>query len=561
LSLSILSLFSSGVFPSAGFQSSYLSSALQEPTDVALKPKKTEQPTTLQGIATTPAIVPALKKSTRHQWKTPRPRAVLGLATLGVLLGALTGLVFRKNLLDEQKIIDKIKGQVAQNLQAIRSHRLTSQPVTEVSSYINELESLLMTMPSVYPELTGAVLVSGAIMAVGFLGATVLDGLQEAWVRWEESCIRAELMFHIQGSFQQGIRSKLLADVTLKEQVKVKLASLLLQQGIVNPQQFIAPVEPPRFKNSQRVADFLYVPTKENLATTSVPVEPYAVVHQANKTTVGSGWLTPVATHHSTTTNSFSTDDLLGANTANAEPLLDEQPPKRLDCLVNGIALLAGSGVGLFGFFAAYSLKQSADKVLALKLMKHLYDAGDNSEKRSLAEHQIQKMKPFNPILAQLHQAYGHQPEQLAALESVLNPVLKKYINSNNYLGLLVDAVHEKDVAKLASLLALGVLLGVGSALINGLREIEVTRLNAKTELSYQQYRLEELEPLYRRLNDEAELNQALAQLKQDLTTSDTLKEHPEQLARRCQAIISGVALTPAWISMSPAVQLSVARG
>lgn len=558
-----MSFLSAGVSPSvAGFQSSYLALAVKEPTEVdtLLKPKVSEHSNAV--LNTTPPVKKQpLKQSETHRWKTPRPRAVLGLATLGVLAGALTGLIFRKNLLDEQAIIDKIKGQVAQNLQAMRADAGLTKPVTEVSSYINELESLLMTMPSVYPELTGAVLVSGAIMAVGFLGATVLDGLQEAWVRWEESCIRAELMFHIQGSFQQGIRAKLLADVTLKEQAKAKLRNVLVQQGIAQPQQFIAPVEPPRFKHPQRIADFLYVPTKENLATTTVPVEPYVVPHQANKTTAGSGWLTPVATHHSTPTKRFSTDEVWGNDVPDAEPLLAEQPPKRLDCLVNGIALLAGSGVGLFGFFAGYSLKQSADKVLALKLMKHLHDAGNTPEKRALVEQEIQRMKPFNPILAQLHQAYGHQPEQLAALDSVLNPVLKKYINSNNYLGLLVDAVHEKDFAKLASLLALGVLLGVGSALINGLREIEVTRLNAKTELSYQQYRLEELEPLYRRLNDEAELNQALAQLKQDLTTSDTLKEHPEQLAHRCQAIISGVGLTPAWISMSPAVQLSVARG
>ena len=98
----------------------------------------------------------------------------------------------------------------------------------------------------------------------------------------------------------------------------------------------------------------------------------------------------------------------------------------------------------------------------------------------------------------------------------------------------------------------------MGNALVTGIREIEVTRLNAKTELSYQQYRLEELEPLYRKLNDEAELNQALLQLQQDLPY---LKDQPDALERRCQSIISNVGLTPAWISMSPAVQLTMARG
>jgi len=131
-------------------------------------------------------------------------------------------------------------------------------------------------------------------------------------------------------------------------------------------------------------------------------------------------------------------------------------------------------------------------------------------------------------------------------------------LNLNNVLGLTVGAIKQGEWGQVASLLALGVLLGVGNALVTGIREIEVTRLNAKTELSYQQYRLEELEPLYRKLNDEAELNQALLQLQQDLPY---LKDQPDALERRCQSIISNVGLTPAWISMSPAVQLTMARG
>ena len=192
--------------------------------------------------------------------------------------------------------------------------------------------------------------------------------------------------------------------------------------------------------------------------------------------------------------------------------------------------------------------------------MKKLQDAtvSGQTDVLSAVKTEIAKVRPHNQSLDALMHHYGDSPEKLKALESLVSPEQKTFLNLNNVLGLTVGAIKQGEWGQVASLLALGVLLGVGNALVTGIREIEVTRLNAKTELSYQQYRLEDLEPLYRRLNDEAELNQALLQLQQDLPY---LKDQPDALERRCQSIISNVGLTPAWISMSPAVQLTMARG
>lgn len=512
----------------------------------------------LQPANNVPALTNKLHSpvsSVNPQWQTPRPRTVMILGLLGATIGALTGFAFRKQLLGEQKIAGNLIEQVKQLI----PNESNISKKGEVSHYVNEMPALLMATPTIYPELTQAILLAGGITAVGFLGANLLDGLQEAWVRWEESCIRAELMNHMQSSFQQGISAKLTTDVDLKAKAKNRLLQLLKANGISHPERYLAPVEATRFKASQAVGDFLFVPTKANLAASATPITssatplPRQAVHQQ----LASGWLTPVSGTRPKTImpNPVEEDPHTGAI---SQPITQDVPHVRW--LVDGIALLAGVGVGLFGFYAGYSLKQSADKALALKWMKQLQEATDKDEKDVLEsiKTEIAKIRLHNPTLNVLMKEYGDSPQKLLALNGLIAPEQKTFLNLNNMLGLTVGAIQQGEWGQVASLLALGVLLGVGTSLVNGIREIEVTRLNAKTELSYQQYRLEELEPLYRRLNDEAELNQALLQLQQDLPY---LKDQPDALERRCQSIISNVGLTPAWISMSPAVQLTMARG
>jgi hypothetical protein len=521
-------------------------------------PVQTNAPSSPLPVPQTPPVVCAKPKPSSTlpphaspQWQTPRPRTVMLLGILGASMGALTGFVFRKQLLGEQKIASNLMEQVKKFV----SSETATLHQGEVSTYVNGMPALVMATPTIYPELTQAILLAGGITTLGFLGSNLLDGLQEAWVRWEESCIRAELMNHMQGSFQQGIAAKLTTDVQLKATAKTRLLHLLQTNGITSPERYLAPVEASRFKASQAIGDFLFVPTKANLEASATPIST-AVPRNALQQKLASGLLTPVA---GTLPTSVIPSPAAQAHRGNpSQPINQDVPHVRW--LVDGIALLAGAGVGLFGFYAGYSLKQSADKALALKWMKKLQEATSTKQSEAIksVETEIAKLRLHNPMLDTLMQKYGDSPEQLNALNTVVSLDQKTFLNLNNVLGLTVGAIKQGEWGQVASLLALGVLLGVGNSLVTGIREIEVTRLNAKTELSYQQYRLEDLEPLYRRLNDEAELNQALLQLQQDLPY---LKNEPDALARRCQSIISNVGLTPAWISMSPAVQLTMARG
>jgi hypothetical protein len=519
--------------------------------------------------STVPANPVVSFKKPSTQWESPRPRTVIVLGLIGASMGALTGLLFKKPLLGEAKMAAKLLAQVTKLASASSGgteQAVTHKP-TEVSTYVNEMSALLMATPNIYPELTQAVLLYGVLMGVGFLGANLLDGLQEAWVRWEESAIRAQLLTHMQGSFQQGISTKLSNDVDLKTMAKNQLLHLLIANGIEQPERYLSSLGVTRFKGSQAVGEFLFVPTKANLEASATPLLEVSSNQTTTTTTkatmprtdlndeLAAGWLTTVSSRMTEAPN-HRTPTGMGMNQPNS---LQQDPPPA-GWLVNGIALLAGMGVGLFGAYAGYSLKQSADKALALKWMKTLHDATvKNLPENLLAiRAQIDKVRPYNKALDVLMTHYGNSPETLKGLESLGVIESKTFLNFNNYLGLTVAAIKQGEWAKVVSLLALGMLLGVGNALVVGIREIEVTRLNAKTELSYQQYRLEALEPLYRRLNDEAELGQALAQLQLDLPC---LKQQPEALERRCQAIVNNVGLTPAWISMSPAVQLTMARG
>ncbi|MEB3244808.1 MAG: hypothetical protein VKJ06_02345 [Vampirovibrionales bacterium] len=78
-----------------------------------------------------------------------------------------------------------------------------------------------------------------AIAGVGFLGSTVLQGTQEAWIRLQESMIRAQLLGHLTRVFGQSITKKQQFDAQLQAQAQQALAQTLKQQGIHNPYQWI----------------------------------------------------------------------------------------------------------------------------------------------------------------------------------------------------------------------------------------------------------------------------------------------------------------------------------
>jgi hypothetical protein len=100
----------------------------------------------------------------------------------------------------------------------------------------------------------------------------------------------------------------------------------------------------------------------------------------------------------------------------------------------------------------------------------------------------------------------------------------------------------------------------VGQLLIEGLREIEVTRINAQTELSYQTHNWLSQDPAFHEISEREAAQNDLARLERDLPM---LLQNPMLLRERIQTILRNVGRNsaPPYYAMTPPVGLVVARG
>jgi hypothetical protein len=99
----------------------------------------------------------------------------------------------------------------------------------------------------------------------------------------------------------------------------------------------------------------------------------------------------------------------------------------------------------------------------------------------------------------------------------------------------------------------------LGKMLVDTLREVEVTRLNAATELRYQQYNWLKQDPAFHRIAEEAALTQEMARFREDLPR---LKASPELLAQRIETLLSnrGRSSPPPYYLATPSVMLTEAK-
>ncbi|MGE0200166.1 MAG: hypothetical protein AB7P76_04275 [Candidatus Melainabacteria bacterium] len=105
--------------------------------------------------------------------------------------------------------------------------------------------------------------------------------------------------------------------------------------------------------------------------------------------------------------------------------------------------------------------------------------------------------------------------------------------------------------------LAAGVKLG--QMALEGLRQIEVTRVNAKTERDYQSHNWRVTDPMYHRIAEEQALTTALDQLARDMPQLST---NPAALQQRIRTVLDNIGRqsAPAYFMMTPAVGLVDAR-
>jgi hypothetical protein len=127
--------------------------------------------------------------------------------------------------------------------------------------------------------------------------------------------------------------------------------------------------------------------------------------------------------------------------------------------------------------------------------------------------------------------------------------------------ALLLYFLQTKEGLTMAGLfVAMGVMLSTIQFLVEGLREIEVTRLNAETEKQYESYKLTKLEPHFKAISERSQLNHALANLKKGLQEKTM---PPEELHQQIQRILDNIGYNwsaPNYYPMAPATQLVTAR-
>jgi hypothetical protein len=426
---------------------------------------------------------------------------------LGTLLGALSTLALGRKGASPQRAANNLAQQVEKTLHSPPVPPNTYPPrAVEISSYITKPPLLLFFMPMVHPQLSGAMALYALVGLVGFVGGNALEGAQEAWVRWEESCIRAQLVGRLGQAFRQSIERKQQDDDHNRAATKGQLLFLMAQAGVSHPEAYLQPQLRASSSSSLAKVEERGEEALPNPATDRLfPYTPQLRLPQSPS----------IARQATPRFAAAAPQEATPA--APPTPWLEQGQGK---VFVNGLGFLGGASVGS----------------LASLVLKQLHRQAQQVKQATLAQ-QPTKGLPNTPEV-------------------------KLYVNPNEWEGAFIEGfshVGKSNLGTLAGLLGLGALLGIGRLAVTGFREIEVTRLNANTEVAYQTYRLQSLDPLYRQMTEQTELEHELAKFKEDLPT---LRNNPQALHARCQAILGSVGYwaAPNWISMTPIVQLAAAR-
>lgn len=341
-------------------------------------------------------------------------------------------------------------------------------------------------------EQTGAFLTEGLAALVGFalknpgrvqerlkayLGATMLgyilgnatNGVQEVWIRREETQIRADLLHRLAVNFRQSIQYKTALDDYLRKIAKRRIVELLTQFRIPLPEELIRPTQ-----NEVLNRHYRY------------PYEPF---------------------HFSAPIADSPSYRFGNQKPCNTTPALTPPNPLHLQ-LIKGGAFTMGMAFGLLCQWMMGYLKQASSAVEAVHPKK--------------------------------------------ATEKILFRVF----NVCNLEALFLTGKPRLLMAVLG-LTAAG---KIGKVLVDGYREIEVTRGHAKTELRYQIYNWLNLDPAFHWIAEEEALNDALQKLRNALPYE---YNNRQSLAKRIQTILSNIGRNsaPKYFQMTPAVNLVAARG
>lgn len=119
---------------------------------------------------------------------------------------------------------------------------------------------------------------------------------------------------------------------------------------------------------------------------------------------------------------------------------------------------------------------------------------------------------------------------------------------------------NRKNLAIMSGFFGLSALASAGKLLIEGLREIEVTRINAQTELSYQTHNWLSQDPSFHKVTETLAVKNDMQLLEKDMPV---LWGDPAALKDRVGSILRNIGRNsaPPYFPMTPPVNLVVARG
>lgn len=371
--------------------------------------------------------------------------------------GAVTSLAsqwFAKGLLQpDNAIMSLARFKKAAHLPAEQLERQTA------IYFQKGLESVVMMALKYKPLQTRLKAYLGASV-LGYALASMSQGVQEVWIRREETQIRAHLLQQLQGTFKQSLEKKHSADNTLRQWTLKQIQDKLLPAGL----------------------------SLNTLNNNDVSQNKY--------------WRFPYEPTHFTfgdSGNNQNTKNMMSSDSF-AQPVLSK---------------LAMLGLGFASGWLYVGLNQLISSAHERKIMP----TASSKAKQTLME---------------ITNAMDREALFLVGNKKVLWVVL-----------------------------ALSAAAKAGKLLMDGYREIEVTRRHADTELKYQTHNWLDLDPSFRSMTEQAAVNNALSRL-DVLITGYNIGQVPasavQYLAANTLANI-GRESAPKYFQMTPGVNLAPARG
>lgn len=411
-----------------------------------------------------PAVGPADPRQPIDEFAPSPLGGLTARRTTGLFLGGMAAAISGRWVLRGLR-----GGKPAQPVRFETNNILKNDP--EKLDEMNVAQGFSEALSSIYrlaladPTQRKALLAYVGSSVLGYVAGSAAQGVQETWVRREETRIRAGLINRLQDVFRNSIERKQDFDATLKADAQRKIYQLLLRNQVPDAHALVE--DRPIIESAQINRHYFYEPTHRTV---------------------------PAAQIRFGQAGYFAQDD------HTAGPLAGKR--------------LVDAGIFGLGAFVGLAL-QGFVRLLTAPAESAVYNG---------------KKVVYETIQVKDKEAW--------------------WVNG---------VKNRRNLAVLGGFFAISAAAKVGKMVIDGLREIEVTRVNARTEQDYQAYNWQQLDPDFHRIAEEAAFDHEFKRLAQDLPY---LRQQPPVLKARIQAILSNIGRNsaPKYFPMTPPVGLVVAR-